>query len=160
MSITYYQGQFRVDDSTTPPTMLIWHGGSWVGVAPSSALSTVSAQLGSNHALTGGTFENIISVSLGAGTWVCWAHATVIHQGTSDATIQIYDGTNVKASNSMTNQSTWASALSCVTEEFVLTTTTTIYLRVANANGGSVHAAGQNSSSGNVATTLTAVRVA
>ena len=120
----------------------------------------MAAQLSSNHALTGATFETILSIALGAGSWVVMAHATVIHQGISDATLQIYDGTNVKAAVSQTQESTFASALACITDKFTLGGPTTISMRVANANGGSVHAVGQNSSSGNNATTLTAYQVA
>lgn len=96
-------------------------------------MTTEDAQQRANIALSAGTYTDIVSVSLAAGTWDIWGWVTYGNvPGISDRYAQICDGSAQQAQNVVRNSNAGAVdyvTLPVFTGALVLGSTTTLYLR-------------------------------
>ena len=122
--------------------------------AGSVAITTEDAQQGANIAFSSGTYTDIVSVSLTAGTWDIWGWVTYGKvPGVSDWCAQIWDGSAQQAQNVVKNSNAGAVdyvTLPVFTGALVLGSTTTIYLRgysdlASTAHGSTALGAGGGS---------------
>lgn len=132
----------------------------------SNSLTPTSATLTSGDiTLTQNTYTDVISLSLGPGTWMIWAQANLYStSGAQDVTARLYDSTNAASisNGSMSMAATGYDETIMLVGQIVLTGTATIKLQATGSGSGGAKAlrATQTNSAGNVATQMQALKVA
>ena len=160
-------GTFAVGDHAIDQTGKVWvctvagTPGTWTQVGSSSALTTATAALGADVAMTAGnTYYDTVSVSLAAGTWMLVAEVEVVGANAIGISAKLWDGTTVFRSGSFTvavNTYTGHITMAAIVTPG---STTTYKISVAgNTTGGTAKAAMTLNGAGNNATALTAVKV-
>ena len=100
------------------------------------SLTYHTAALASDVPLVGdNSWQSAVSLSLGPGTWLVGSTAILFTTSTTDAAVQITDGTTVYAQGVASNLQSYASATVALSTIIVLTGTTTLTLQCSADSG-------------------------
>ena len=152
--------------NTTNNHEYAWDGSAWQDVTGSGgsgggALTTATASLSADVAIgTPNTYVDGVSISLGVGTWLVMATASLSGAGIQIITAKLWDGTTVYASSSEAIAGAGYAASIAISAVIVVAATTTYKMSVANNQStGTLTAAAPANGAGNNATRINAVKV-
>lgn len=91
---------------------------------------TVSATLTGAVTIASGSWTDVLSISLSAGTWIVWATGLITCGAGGNGYIRVFDGTNTYAElTGSVPSASFQIGLHCTTPPFTLGSTTTVKLQ-------------------------------
>lgn len=144
----------RFGSDVVTPDVKVWQGVTVTGADLETQTTTLGADVGLS-----GTFADIMSLSLSAGTWLVFSQIQAEStSGAGNAAAQLTNGTTVWDAMDISLASGYSGPMT-MTTKLVLGTTTTVKVQAKN-NAGTIKIAKTGvTAGGNVASNMTAIKV-